>query len=167
MQSQYKVGDALLSTSVQEHDGEAVVVVDGQELIVEAFEVGERFVTLRIDGRTHRLLYHRAGAHVHVACAGHAFEFVPAEEAQDDFTIGEGGFTPEVSSPMPGKVLDVFVAAGDRVEPDQALVLLEAMKMEQTVRSRVAARVIDVRVAAGAMVGPGEILVVLEEVDEG
>jgi biotin carboxyl carrier protein len=166
MQLQYQVGDRLLSVAVDERDTETVVVVDGRELIVDDVDVGERFITLRIDGRTHRLLYYRAGAHVHVACAGHAFELVPADEARDEVADGDAGFTPEVSSPMPGKVLDVLVTAGDVVEVDQPLVMLEAMKMEQTVRSRAAARVTDVRVAAGAMVGPGEILVVLEEIEE-
>jgi biotin carboxyl carrier protein len=66
---------------------------------------------------------------------------------------------------MPGKVLDVLVAAGDRVDAGAPLVLLEAMKMEQTVRSPADARVVQVKVKTDQMVGPGQILVVLEPVD--
>jgi biotin carboxyl carrier protein len=165
MQVRYKVGDATLTAGIEERDGTTVVRVDDREIAVDEVHVGERFITLRIADRTHRLLYCRRATHVHVAHAGRGWEFVPAEEARDESVATAGGFTPEIASPMPGKVLDVFVSAGDVVEADQALVLLEAMKMEQTVRSRTAARVTDVRVEIGSMVGPGEVLVVLEAVD--
>jgi len=67
---------------------------------------------------------------------------------------------------MPGKVLQVLVAAGDVVEADGALLLLEAMKMEMTVRATHRCRVVTVRVEAAAMVGPGDTLVELEEAPE-
>jgi biotin carboxyl carrier protein len=122
----------------------------------------ERSVTLTIGGKVHRVLYDCERGHVFTAHAGQAWEFVPAEEAAAD---AEGGaFEPIVSSPMPGKVLQVLVAVGDIVEPDAALLLLEAMKMEMTVRATHRSRVVAVKVEAAAMVGPGDTLVELEEV---
>ena len=58
--------------------------------------------------------------------------------------------------------LEVLVAANDEVCADAPLVLLEAMKMEQTVRTQTDAKVIEVRVEAGEMVGPGQTLIILE-----
>jgi biotin carboxyl carrier protein len=63
---------------------------------------------------------------------------------------------------MPGKVLEVLVAAGDIVAHDTPLIRMEAMKMEQTIRATAPARVREVRVEAGAMVGPGAVLMVLD-----
>jgi len=68
-----------------------------------------------------------------------------------------------VSAPMPGTVLRVLVAAGDRVEPRQPLVVLEAMKMETPLVSPYAAVVRAVHVAAGDRVAAGAVLVDLAE----
>ena len=65
-------------------------------------------------------------------------------------------------APMPGVVLDVRCAIGDRVEPGQTLVLLEAMKMEHPVKSHEAGTVTEVRVTKGDQVENGAILVVIE-----
>jgi biotin carboxyl carrier protein len=148
-----------------EQGGDKLRVRIGEEtLTVDEHSIDDRYVTLRIGARSVRVPYARVGAHVHVAIAGESYEFVPQEEAES--AREAGAFIPEITSPMPGKVLLVKVAAGDVVEPDQALLLLEAMKMEQTVRAPTHARVAEVRVEAGAMVGPGAVLVVLEPVEE-
>ena len=54
-----------------------------------------------------------------------------------------------VVAPMPGRVVRVLVAAGDTVEARQPVVVVEAMKMENELRSPKAGRVKDVAVAAG------------------
>ncbi len=53
-----------------------------------------------------------------------------------------------VAAPMPGTVLDVLVEPGDQVEARQALVVLEAMKMETPVAAPFDARVLAVHVSA-------------------
>jgi acetyl-CoA/propionyl-CoA carboxylase biotin carboxyl carrier protein len=138
----------------------------GDEIVeVESHTIDERYVTMRIGGRLVRVPYARVGAHVHVAHAGESYEFVPAEEAEEAAREA-GAFTPEVTSPMPGKVLAVKASVGDIVAPDQPLLLLEAMKMEQTVRAPARARVAEVRVEAGSMVGPGAVLMMLEALED-
>ena len=57
-----------------------------------------------------------------------------------------------VKSPMPGRVVKMLVAKGDAVEVGQGLVVLEAMKMENEVRAKVAGTVAEVHVIAGAAV---------------
>jgi pyruvate carboxylase len=64
---------------------------------------------------------------------------------------------------MPGTVIRVLVSKGDKVQPRQPLVVLEAMKMETPVVSPYAAVVRVVHVAEGDRVSGGELLVELEE----
>jgi acetyl-CoA/propionyl-CoA carboxylase biotin carboxyl carrier protein len=68
-----------------------------------------------------------------------------------------------VKAPMPGVVLRVLAAEGDRVQPRQPLVLLEAMKMETPLVSPYEAVVRKVHVAEGDRVPGGAVLVELEE----
>jgi acetyl/propionyl-CoA carboxylase alpha subunit len=68
----------------------------------------------------------------------------------------------EVTSPMPGTVLEVRVAVGDMVEAHQPLVVVEAMKMEHVVAAPFAGAVTEVAVSAGEQVPAGAILVVVE-----
>ena len=68
----------------------------------------------------------------------------------------------ELTAPMPGTVVRVLAAAGDRVEPRQPLVVLEAMKMETPLHSHYEAVVRRVLVAEGDQVAAGAVLVELE-----
>jgi biotin carboxyl carrier protein len=67
-----------------------------------------------------------------------------------------------VVAPMPGRVVKVLVAAGDRVEARQGVVVVEAMKMENELRAPRAGTVREVRVAEGASVEAQTVLVVIE-----
>jgi biotin carboxyl carrier protein len=62
---------------------------------------------------------------------------------------------------MPGKVLDVRITNGDAVDAGQVLLVLEAMKMENTVSAPAAGRVESVLVKPGQQVQRGEALVEL------
>jgi acetyl/propionyl-CoA carboxylase alpha subunit len=68
-----------------------------------------------------------------------------------------------LTAPMPGTVIRVVVAKGDRVQPRQPLVVLEAMKMETPVVSPYEAVVRAVHVAEGDRVAGGALLVELED----
>jgi len=66
-----------------------------------------------------------------------------------------------VKSPLPGRVLDVFVKEGDTVKPGQHLILLEAMKMENNIDSDKAGTVKEVRVRRDDSVMEGDVLLVI------
>jgi acetyl-CoA/propionyl-CoA carboxylase biotin carboxyl carrier protein len=76
---------------------------------------------------------------------------------------GGGGAagTGEVASPMQGTIVKTLVSVGDAVEVGQAVVVLEAMKMENHVTAEKAGTVSEVRVSAGDTVGAGDVLVVI------
>jgi acetyl/propionyl-CoA carboxylase alpha subunit len=68
----------------------------------------------------------------------------------------------EITASMPGKVVRVLVAPGEVVEEGQGLVVVEAMKMQNEMKSPKAGRVVEVRARPDATVGAGDVLVVVE-----
>jgi biotin carboxyl carrier protein len=63
---------------------------------------------------------------------------------------------------MPGKIIAVLVAEGDAVEKGQGLVIVEAMKMENEVRSPVTGAVREIKVKPGDTVEGDAVLLVVE-----
>jgi acetyl-CoA/propionyl-CoA carboxylase biotin carboxyl carrier protein len=68
----------------------------------------------------------------------------------------------DVASPMQGTIVKTLVSVGDAVEVGQAVVVLEAMKMENHIAAEKAGTISEVRVSTGDTVGTGDILVVIE-----
>lgn len=68
----------------------------------------------------------------------------------------------EVRTPIPGRVVSVAVAVGDRVEIGQGLLVIEAMKMQNDVPAPRAGVVRRIDVAAGRPVDAGDVLLVIE-----
>lgn len=74
--------------------------------------------------------------------------------------FGEG--RAKVTAPMPGKVVRLLAAEGDQVEAGQGLLVVEAMKMQNEVKSPKAGRVAALSVQAGGAVAAGDVLAVIE-----
>ena len=85
--------------------------------------------------------------------------FDPAEAAGEETDAGG-----DLTAPMPGKVTHVHVKAGAAVKRGQALLVLEAMKMEHTIAAPSDGTVTEVRCAAGDQVDDGVALVIFEPV---
>ncbi|MBI9031164.1 hypothetical protein JEZ13_04025 [bacterium] len=67
----------------------------------------------------------------------------------------------DVVAPIPGTIMEVLVKAGDRVDADQAVIILEAMKMESEVSTTYAGTVKKVLISKGQAVQEGEVLIEL------
>ncbi|MET0184842.1 MAG: biotin/lipoyl-containing protein, partial [Achromobacter sp.] len=82
----------------------------------------------------------------------------PLAHADDDAGDHAGSLT----APMPGKIIAVHVAAGDTVERGQALLVMEAMKMEHTITAPEAGQVGEVFFGIGDQVTDGAVLLAIE-----
>jgi 3-methylcrotonyl-CoA carboxylase alpha subunit len=76
---------------------------------------------------------------------------------------GDSGGSGDIHAPMPGLVVAVAVRAGDRVAKGQALLTLEAMKMEQALVAPFAGVVADMNVTIGQQVAADALLARIEE----
>ena len=143
------------------HEGRQYRVAVGEATHqVEVHEIDDETVLLVVDGQRYRAAIARNGAERLVAIDGEVYSFSP-ESGGAAHHVGLLA-PPEILAPMPGKVLQVLVKAGDRVTAGDGLLILEAMKMESRLIAEAAGEVSEVRVSEGAMVDGGQVLVVLK-----
>jgi acetyl/propionyl-CoA carboxylase alpha subunit len=116
-------------------------------------------VDFEAGGVRRRYRVHRAGERVFVDSALGASELRALPRfAEPEQELASGSLV----APMPGLVKQVLVAVGDRVAQGAALLVLEAMKMEQVIRAPRAGRVTAVSARAGQQVEAGLVLAVIE-----
>lgn len=127
---------------------EFVVDVHGESYRVDITGVG-----VKSDGKRHFYL---------------SIDGMPEEvvfEPLNDFVAGSGNKRKQASAPgdvstsMPGNIVDVLVKVGDTVKAGQAVLISEAMKMETEIQAPIAGSVTAVHVAKGDRVNPGDVLV--------
>ncbi len=131
----------------------ATGTVDG--VPVTQLHAAHHVVRLDVDGRRVQAVVNATAHYVEVVLEGQRFVFErPDAFAAHGPAVGEGSLT----APMPGTVLAVDVAENDQVVEGQRLGVLEAMKMEITLRAPFAGTVTTVGAAAGEQVRLGELL---------
>ncbi len=121
-------------------DGEAMLTIDGAQIRAIVLDHGDMLAVF-IGGESWRLervdpLAPPAGADLHAG---------------------------QLSAPMPGRVVQLLVAAGDTVKQGQPLIVIEAMKMEHTIAAPRDGAVETVRYAVGDLVEEGAELIALAE----
>ena len=112
-------------------------------------------------GRRHAVL----GARVAARRTGRERGAAPAGRARPkrvSTSSGGAGGDGTVSAPMQGTIVQVLVEVGATVEVGQAILVLEAMKMENHISAERAGTVSEIRVAAGDSVGTGDVMAVIE-----
>jgi len=149
-------------------DGAFLVSIDGREREVDVKETGG-VLSFLIGTKSYDVSI--AGGTVHVDGLPVEVSIVPSRPARGrppSTALGASGGQSgaegpqQVTAPMPGKIVKLLVKPGDRVEPRQGLVVVEAMKMENELRARAAGTVAEVRAVEGTTVEAGAILVILE-----
>ncbi|MDR3555164.1 MAG: acetyl-CoA carboxylase biotin carboxylase subunit [Syntrophobacteraceae bacterium] len=133
------------------------------DVVMPQFEFYRRRLRLTIDGQVHRFRLKSDQSFVFVAFSGitSVFEvYMPKEWALLKYMPAKVEKPSEnaLVCPMPGLVVDVLAAKGDRVFRGQNLVVLESMKMESGVASPKDGIIEEVRAVAGQAVETGDIL---------
>jgi propionyl-CoA carboxylase alpha chain len=113
-------------------------------------------ISLELDGVIHTYEIAEAGDQifVHSPSGDSAIQRLPRHPRPASASQHE-----TANSPMPGQVLRILVSVGQQVKTGDSLVVLEAMKMEQTIRTTINGRVQSVLVKTGQVVAPGQMLV--------
>jgi len=156
----YKLGDTDVTLGYRPVEGGAFAFsIGGKQTVVTAFGVdGDRLWFVADGGHRRQARIASRGARSWVASEGQVLALVEEPRFPDLAARGVAG---GLTAPMPGKVVKVLVTAGQEVAAGAALVVLEAMKMEHTVRAAEAGTVRAIHVAAGDQVDTDRLLAVV------
>ena len=121
-------------------------------------------IDLEIDGTRREYRIHQVGAEVYVDASDGSSALTEVPRFGDREKVAPAG---SLLAPMPGLVLRVLAEVGAVVTAGQPLLVLEAMKMEQTVSAPASGVVAELRAKAGEQVSTGQVLAVLAADGEG
>jgi biotin carboxyl carrier protein len=142
--------------------------VGGRAYELEARETEAGAYLIVLDGRVYECRVEAAGApggaaKVEVGGRAHVVALFDPRRLR---AAGAGGAQDQgravVAATIPGKVVRVLVEEGARVEAGEGLVVVEAMKMQNELKSPKAGTVTELRARAGATVNAGDVLAVVE-----
>jgi len=123
---------------------------------VDAYRHDYGTVSLLVDGKSYSATLDERGARVHVRVKDSVFPMEILDEKKLRLRRAAAKFTAEgkqtLTAPMPGKVVRVLVAMGDEVKEGQGLLIVEAMKMENELKSPKAGKVVELHVHEGQTV---------------
>ena len=121
-----------------------------------------KFIEVEWAGKKIRIpaLKHQGRLWFHWQGAAHVVDLTGGSRRAENRAKNHPGV---ICAPMPGKVTRVSVTKDQSVSKGQALVVMEAMKMEYTLEADRDGRVSEVNVKQGMQVGLGEVLVRLAE----
>jgi biotin carboxyl carrier protein len=147
---------------VERRGGGYRVKIGDRTILADLGAAGPYVRSLRLeDGTQYALMHHRDGNTHQISLSGasyHVEMFDPLSlmrRRADDEMGGHGA----IKAMMPGRIVRVLVAKGDSVEKGAALLVLEAMKMENEIQAPVGGVIEDIFVEAGQTVEGGAELI--------
>jgi biotin carboxyl carrier protein len=132
---------------------------------IDAVEVSPNTYSILVNGRAFEAVVVPTAEGVLVRCG--AYEFPALVSDPRAWRGGRGALfgaegKQQVIAPMPGKVVRILVSAGQTVENDQGLLVVEAMKMQNEIRAPKAGKIERLLVREGQAVAAGEALVTID-----
>jgi biotin carboxyl carrier protein len=139
--------------------------LDGREVQLDAVRTRRDVLSVLIEGKAYEIKRERTAADLHLWVGSTRF----AAELRDPRSLrsrrrgtGDGAGPKNLVAPMPGKVVRVLVRERAEVEAGQGIVVMEAMKMQNEIKSPKKGVIQKLVAAEGANVNAGDVLAIVE-----
>jgi biotin carboxyl carrier protein len=139
--------------------------LDGRAIQVDAIMPRRDVLSLIIDGRSYEIKREQTATDLYLWVEGTPFVVElrdPRSLRSRQKTAGNEKGPVKIAAPMPGRVVRVMITENHEVEAGQGLLVVEAMKMQNEIKSPKKGTVKKILVSPGTAVNPGDILAVVE-----
>jgi len=140
------------------------VIVEGEEYIVEVGDLDVRPITVMVDGEYYQVeVEEEEGIESKPAAQVEASSSINLASQKVEKTASRPATTGNaITAPLPGDIVDILVKPGEQVTVGQAVCVVEAMKMKNTIRSPRDGRIASLEVAKGEAVKFGDVMMTFE-----
>jgi biotin carboxyl carrier protein len=139
--------------------------LDGQEIEVDAVVTRRDVMSILVDGQSYEVKREQTATDLHMWVGSTRFEVELRDprslRARRDGAADEKG-PKKLMAPMPGRVVRVLVAETEEVDAGQGVVVVEAMKMQNEIKSPKKGAVKKILAVTGANVNAGDVLAIVE-----
>jgi biotin carboxyl carrier protein len=138
--------------------------LDGREVEADALEISPGLFSVVIDGASVEVRIEPKGSDLRVLAGGleYSASIQDLRELKRNRTgAAEAAGRQSVTAPMAGKIIRCLVTVGDEVQVGQGLAIVEAMKMQNEIRSPKSGKIERVAVVEGQTVNPGDVIAVV------
>ena len=139
--------------------------LDGQPIHIDAVIPRRDVLSLLVDGHSYEIKREQTATDLHMWVGSSRF----AVELRDPRSLqsrqkaaGDDKGPRKIVAPMPGRVVRLLAAENSEVEAGQGLIVIEAMKMQNEIKSPKKGVVKKLSTSPGAAVNPGDILAIVE-----
>jgi biotin carboxyl carrier protein len=145
-------------------DGRWVCRLDGREVEVDAILARPDVLSLRVGNLAYEVKSERVANELHLWVGSSRF----AVEVRDPRSLrgrtrsGDDQGPRKIVAPMPGKVVRLLVVEGDEVEAGAGIAVVEAMKMQNEIKSPKKGTIQKILVSEGSAVNAGDVMIVVE-----
>jgi biotin carboxyl carrier protein len=163
-----QVGDKHYSVELKEEDGKLFADIDGRHYELDSSEPEPNVFLIKDEGKVYEAFVSPLSDQtqpVQVRVGTHEFDISLLDPKRLRSSAGAGQDTDgraEIKTAMPGKVVRILKAVGEAVAKGEGVMVVEAMKMQNEMKSPKDGFVKEIRVAEGATVVASEILVIVE-----
>lgn len=137
--------------------------VNGEPISVNAAHTAPGVLSLLIDGESFEVIGSKSSPHVAIGGVRYSIEVRdPRVWRTSKARAGARDGPKKIVAPMPGKVVRVIAPAGTEVEQGTGVIVIEAMKMQNELKSPKKGKVVAISATEGDTVNAGDVLAVIE-----
>ena len=170
MDFEFLVNKVLYRISLEKAETGFIVREGDKSYEADIQEISPNIVSVLVGGRSYQVCFAREEKKLYVDVNGYQFIVEESVNEETGFKGAEGKSQEDmllITAPMPGKLVKILVSEKDKVRKNQTLAIVEAMKMENEIKSSVDGRVKKILASVGELVDSEKPFIELESTGNG